>query len=78
MLHPFEDNSKYTFQKTIAFKSSTNVCTPTEEPNFFFQPLFNKIQGSQGCQKKWKTSRNVNLAVFCAKILLKLSNLEKC
>ena len=44
----------------------------------FFQRLFNQIQKWQGCQKKWKTMRNVNLAVFCAKIPLQLKNLEKC
>ena len=43
-----------------------------------FQPLFNHIQGCVGCQMKRKTSMNMNLVLFCAKIQLELKNLQKC
>ena len=43
-----------------------------------FQTLFNHIQGCVGCQMKRKTSMNMNLVLFCAKIQLELKNLQKC
>ena len=43
-----------------------------------FQTLLNHIQGCVGCQMKGKTSIDMNLVVFCAKIQLELKNLQKC
>ena len=43
-----------------------------------FQTLLNHIQGCVGCQMKGKTSIDMNLVVFCAKIQVELKNLQKC
>ena len=43
-----------------------------------FQTLLNHIQGCVGCQMKGKTSIDMNLVVFCAKIQQKLKILQKC
>ena len=53
--------------------------TPTTRKVFnSFQTRLNHIQGCVGCQIKGKTSINMNLVVFCAKIQLELKNLKKC
>ena len=43
-----------------------------------FQTLLNHIQGCVGCQMRGKTSIDMNLVVFCAKIILELKNQQKC
>ena len=48
-----------------------------KSPDFFPDTTL-PYSGVEGCQKKQQTSRNMNLMVFCAKIPLKLKNLQKC
>jgi hypothetical protein len=67
----------YGRQELIFYHSAISTHTARKVPNFF-QTLLNHIQGWEVCQKKQQTSRNINLVAFCAKIPLKLKNLQKC
>ena len=60
------------------WESSMEATAHTAKKVFYsFQTLFNHIQGCVGYQMKQKSSINMDLVVFCAKILLELKNLQK-
>ena len=81
-LWPFLSFSVYDGMNRMYFPSSKSITyfsLHTARKIFnSFQTLLNHIQGCVGCQMKGKTSIDMNLVVFCAKIQLELKNLQKC
>ena len=57
------------------FILTLRVCHTARKVFNSFQTLLNHIQGCLGCQMRGKTSIDMNLVAFCAKIQLELKDL---